>query len=489
MSFQGIHWFRRDLRLTGNVALNENLARSAGRVLGIFIIDRKFLSRDDFCKSRFAHFLDTLLVLRNSLRQKGGELVVFDSSPETVLVETSKFLLAKNPNTKVSISWNRDYEPFARARDQKITNILTACSEVSLHTQRDHLIIEPEELQKPKTGKTNSFYSVFTPFAKKWSSLMGEKEFENRIHQSLSSHELDNSQIDATWVRENKFLPGSQENLLSELRNEIKTSVPIPGAGADFAWSQWLSFARKINSYETERDFPSIEATSKISYYLKNGSITTSRLIANLDLKNPKTTPFIRQLIWREFYYHILWHNPNVETEAYLPDFRNLHWENDNAKWEAWTSGQTGFPIIDAAMRCLLETGTMHNRLRMIVASFLVKDLHIDWRLGEQWFMQNLLDGDLAANNGGWQWAASTGCDAQPYFRIFNPVTQSRKFDAEGFFLRKYLPELRRLSNKEIHDPPKIFAYPTPIINHAAARQETLRMYSNKKRSAPKISS
>jgi deoxyribodipyrimidine photo-lyase len=220
-----------------------------------------------------------------------------------------------------------------------------------------------------------------------------------------------------------------------------------------------------------------VEGTSKMSLYLKNGTITVPQIIAAYELEFLKfkgddgATKYLKELVWREFYYHVIWHWPNAEREAFIQKYRNLQWENDDKLFEAWKAGKTGYPIVDAAMRELLTTGWMHNRARMIVASFLTKDLLVDWRWGEKWFMNQLLDGDLAPNNGGWQWAASTGCDPQPYFRIFNPMLQSERFDAEGTYIRRYIPELKDVPTKEIHNPSsatrKRTGYPEPIVIHA----------------------
>jgi deoxyribodipyrimidine photo-lyase len=234
------------------------------------------------------------------------------------------------------------------------------------------------------------------------------------------------------------------------------------------------SFAHIVDHYVQDRDILDRDGTSDLSMFLKNGSITITQIINHFGLINTKPTPgkvaFLRQLIWREFYFHILWHWPHSETESFNPKYRDLPWENNQEMFSAWTSGKTGYPVVDAAMRQLAATGRMHNRARMIVASFLTKDLLIDWRWGERWFMNQLLDGDLAANNGGWQWAASTGCDPQPYFRIFNPTRQSERFDPDGDYIRRWVPELRDLAAKEIHWPSdslrKSTRYPAPIVDH-----------------------
>jgi deoxyribodipyrimidine photo-lyase len=253
--------------------------------------------------------------------------------------------------------------------------------------------------------------------------------------------------------------------------------VPIPRAGSRAALERLRAFAPRLGDYKQRRDLPAEDGTSRLSIYFKNGSLTSAQVVAALELAaapfgtaTGKST-FLRELAWREFYVHVLWHRPDVETRAFLPRFRALAWENREDWFERWKAGRTGYPIVDAGMRQLAQTGWMHNRVRMIVASFLTKDLLIDWRWGERWFMERLLDGDLGPNNGGWQWAASTGCDPQPYFRIFNPVLQGRRFDPTGAYVRAFVPERRADDAKTIHEPRD------PIVDHATQKQKTLALY------------
>jgi deoxyribodipyrimidine photo-lyase len=243
---------------------------------------------------------------------------------------------------------------------------------------------------------------------------------------------------------------------------------------------------RSLVDYKDRRDYPSVDATSRLSIYFKNGSITPAMVLAETGLEHSEfknkdgPTHFVKEIAWREFYYHVLHHRPEVEHSAFLERYRDLPWENREDWFEAWKQGLTGFPIVDAGMRQLLTTGWMHNRMRMIVASFLTKDLLIDWKWGERWFMEQLLDGDLAPNNGGWQWAASTGCDPQPYFRIFNPKLQSEKFDADGDYIREFVPELREVNLRAIHEPHAhgyVGSYPAPIVEHALQRDKALALY------------
>jgi deoxyribodipyrimidine photo-lyase len=249
------------------------------------------------------------------------------------------------------------------------------------------------------------------------------------------------------------------------------------------AWEALLGFEAKLNDYEASRDYPNVRGTSKLSIHLRYGCLSTAQIIAHLKLvayekKSCSRDVYFSELIWREFYHHVLYHFPHVEKEAFLRQYREIAWANDEEWFAKWKDGRTGFPIVDAGMQELKKTGWMHNRVRMIVASFLCKDLLIDWKWGEQYFMEQLLDGDLAANNGGWQWAASTGCDAQPYFRIFNPWRQSERFDSKAGYIKEMIPSLRTLAPKKCHAPIlDVKSYPEPLVDHRVQREKALKMY------------
>ncbi len=466
----GIHWFRRDLRITGNPALRESFRRHNGRVVGVFFFDKTFLQRPDFSHNRFGFFLKTLAALRQEFLAWGGDLLVLDTPPAHGFAQLFSLLAsAKEPAPK-SVSFNRDYEPFALARDEEVSEFI-AMQGIEVISSRDHLILEPEELKRPDGGT----YQVFTPFAKRWfaaPALMARclaapnerrpKEVFTLRWQSLLGSKLPPDQLQG-------FIDANSKHC----------RVVLPEAGAKVAAQILADFVPKVTKYSIDRDKPSIQGTSKLAMYLKNGSITTSQIFAKLGISSA-TMPFLRQLVWREFYYHVLYWHPEVEKEAFHRKYRALAWQNRSDWFEAWKLGQTGFPLIDAGMRQLLQTGEMPNRVRMVVASFLTKDLLVDWRWGEQWFMQNLLDGDLAANNGGWQWAASTGCDPVPYFRVFNPELQSRKFDPDGAYIKRWLPELASLSSKDVHAPPPLVrpkSYPLPIVNHAVQKELAVALF------------
>ena len=271
------------------------------------------------------------------------------------------------------------------------------------------------------------------------------------------------------------------------------SALPIP-VGMLGAQQLLEDFLPRMHAYKEARDFPGRKGVSYLSVHLRFGTLSIRQLAqlahAQSELGDEGAQTWLSELAWRDFYFMILWHHPHVLTQSFRPEYDNVQWDEAPALWQAWCEGRTGYPLVDAAMRQLLQTGYMHNRLRMVVASFLTKDLGIDWRRGERFFAEHLNDYDLSANNGGWQWAASTGCDAQPWFRIFNPITQSERFDPDGSFIRRYVPELAKLPNKHIHFPaamPPLALqacgvqlgqhYPHPIVNHAAARERTLMRF------------
>jgi len=478
MEKYGIHWFRRDLRIVGNPALYQNIQKHKGRVVGIFFFDSKFLARKDFSHNRFGLFLNTLKELKRDLRNYGGELLVIDALPQEGFKNILNFLSQRPSGLPSMISFNRDYEPFALRRDSKVQKLIHTFTNIELLTNRDHLIIEPHELKK----SNGDYYKIYTPFSKIWLKLFNEKHIQERI--SFSKKFL--NQKDKIFRIKWQSLFGKSDKFQDELdlfikNNNKNLSMTLPEAGFEAALKKLKKFKQNLSKYDQNRNYPFLNATSGLSVYLKNGSISTAFILETL--KPSIKSQFLKEIIWREFYYHILYHQPRVEKEAFIEKYKNIKWENSKKLFNAWKSGMTGFPLIDAGMRQLKTTGCLHNRVRMIVASFLTKDMLIDWRWGEEWFMKCLLDGDLAANNGGWQWAASTGCDAQPYFRIFNPTTQSQRFDQKGDYIRKFVPELAYLSDKEIHQPteenrPK--TYPKPIVCHSEQRKKALRIWKKK---------
>ncbi len=479
----GIHWFRRDLRIEGNAALSANMRKNSGRVLGLFCFDSQFLARPDFSHNRFAFFLKTLQSLRKDLQNCGGDLLIVDEVPEKVFPELFSYWKAQGTNLP-NVSYSRDYEPFAIQRDDKLGAIFKK-NEVEFESFRDHLVIEPTELSK---GKPGEYYQIYTPFAKKWFDIFHSAEFQERISAQAGS--LSGSlkaKLSMSWkdVVEKPFpYVDKLDHFIHE--NAKHVTVQIPDAGRDAVKQSLSVFKRKLNLYKTNRDVPGTEGTSRFSVYFKNGSLTTAQAIYHLQLQKigfkTENGParFLKELVWREFYYHILYHRPDVEHTAFQEKYKKIDWSNNKKWFEKWCAGQTGFPIVDAGMRELNTTGWMHNRVRMIVSSFLIKDLLIDWRWGERYFMEKLIDGDLAPNNGGWQWAASTGCDALPYFRVFNPWLQSQKFDPHGEYIRKYVPELRNVSDKAIHREEEdrgAYGYPEPMVVHSQQKIKAISLY------------
>jgi deoxyribodipyrimidine photo-lyase len=474
-----IHWFRRDLRIAGNTNLRHSWKVSEGRVLGIFCFDSSFLKRSDFSHNRFAFFLKTLIELKKELLAQGGDLLVINEQPQKAFP-----VLFKQIGIPEVFSFGADYEPFSRSRDENLKTIFESFG-VKTHSERDHVIIEPHEVLKDD----KSFYQVYSPYFRRWFEKINTTEVSKRIedqavvnqyYDKLTNNKLENI-FKLKWSAF-KSLP-YQDSLDEFIRENNKSvTIPIPEAGFKVAFERLQKFKYELSNYSEKRNLPYLDGTSRLSIYQKNGSLVSSQIISLLGLQN-KNTQYVKEIAWREFYYSIMYHRPECEKQAYLPQYINLNWENDEQKFERWCEGKTGFPIVDAGMRQLNQTGWMHNRVRMIVASFLVKDLLIDWRWGENYFMKMLLDGDLAPNNGGWQWAASTGCDPQPYFRIFNPWLQAEKFDPECEYIKTYIPELKNLSAKVIHNPEadRGSLYPTPMVQHSEQKIKAIALFKTAK--------
>ncbi len=474
--------------MAGNLALQENWRINEGRVVGVFCFDKEFLSRDDFSVNRFQFFINTLAELKKELQELGSDLLFMDIGPQKAFPKLLKQLKKEERGLPKLMTWGVDYEPFAVKRDAEMETVFADFGVQHL-SLRDHLLIQPHELSK-KTG--DGHYQVYTPFSRRWLQIYQEDEIQDRVkRQKVALKYLEkrlkgsvDKNFSLTWKDLLSDLSAYDSNLDEyQKKNSEKVTIDIPKGGSLEAYKQLKDFAKRISHYGDRRDNPSVDGTSKLSMFLKNGSITVPQIIAYFDFepyqkKKSNKDTFFSELIWREFYYHILRHHPRVEKEAFLEQYKSIRWSNSKKRFQAWKDGKTGFPIVDAGMRQLKTTGWMHNRVRMIVASFLTKDLLIDWRWGEQYFMEELLDGDLAANNGGWQWAASTGCDPQPYFRIFNPWSQSKKFDPDGDYIKEFIPELKDYPVKKLHEP--ILGhdkYPEPIVDHSEQREKALEMY------------
>lgn len=423
-----IFWFRRDLRLKDNAGLYHAL-KSGKKVLPIFIFDSNILDKLPNKADKRLHFIhNTITSLSQDLQKLNSSLHVFHGTPTDVF---------KTLTTKYKIDTvftNHDYEPYAKSRDAQVSELLLE-HDIHLKTFKDQVIFERSEVTKDD----HTPYTIYTPYMKKWRSKLTDFHLKPYPTQ--------------------KYF----KNLLATKPTAIPTLKTLGFIETDADFPPSITPKKIIENYHNTRDFPAQKGTSHLGVHLRFGTISIRQLAAHA-LKTNQT--YLNELIWRDFYMMILHHFPYVTTGAFKKKYDKLKWLNNPQQFEAWKNGQTGYPIVDAGMRELNATGYMHNRLRMITASFLVKHLLIDWRWGEKYFAEKLLDFELSSNNGGWQWAAGTGCDAAPYFRIFNPESQTKKFDPELKYIKKWVPELETLQ------------YPNPIVEHKAARARTLLTYS-----------
>ena len=471
-------WFRRDLRDFDHAALFHALKYS-NEVFCAFVFDREILDPLPHPADRRVEFIHASLnELQAALRQRGSDLIVRHAVARNAIP-----LLAKELGVDAVFS-NRDYEPAAIQRDRAVEQAL-ADNGVSWLQYKDQVIFEQDEILT-QAGKP---FSVFTPY-------------KNACLKQLTAFHVKPYPVDRYGSALAQFrappLPALTE--LGFAGGTLAGLKIMPGMSGGKALFD--DFFSRIDQYRQARDFPAVKGVSYLSVHLRFGTVSIRQLArAAWDGSEPAAGPghacWLSELIWRDFYQQVLWHFPHVVGHAFKQEYRRLEFPNDVHKFAAWCAGRTGYPLVDAAMRQLNHSGYMHNRLRMVAASFLVKDLHIDWRWGERYFAERLIDFDLAANNGGWQWAASTGCDAQPYFRIFNPVTQSQKFDPHGRFIRRYVAELAPLPDQYIHAPwlmPALLQqqcgieigrdYPQPLVDHAAARTVTLALFDQQRTTA-----
>lgn len=420
-------WHRRDLRTNDNAGLFAAL-RKGKNVQPIFIFDKNILDELNEIDQRVLYIYQHISALKKAYQEQGSDLWVFYGEPKSVFKELMK------GHDIDSVFTNRDYEPYAKTRDEEIEKMLND-EDIKFRTLKDHVIFEKNEVLNGEDKP----YKVFTPYMREWKSVLTpfhlksyptEKYFEN-LNQSKDKMELIS---------------------LKEMGFSDEQTQDFPAMEAS---------DKIIKDYENTRDIPSIRGTTRMSLHLRFGTIS----IRELCRQGRKNEKYFNELIWRDFYQMILYHFPESADRSFKPKYDNIPWENNEKHLEAWKNGKTGYPIVDAGMRELNETGFMHNRVRMVVASFLTKHLMTDWRLGEAYFAEKLLDYEMASNVGGWQWAASSGVDAQPYFRVFNPTSQHEKFDPDDKYIKKWVPEYGTSK------------YPEPIVEHKKAREHAIAVY------------
>lgn len=449
-------WLRRDLRLHDHTALAHALINSRSVSL-IFIFDPAIIKNLPSNDRRLSLIWESLEDMDTRLRSSGSAAIhKFHARPETLLPDLLRTLNID------ALFFNHDYEPAAMYRDNSVKRL---CNEIGVQVQsfKDQVIFEKDDVLKDDRTP----YKVFTAYKNKWLT-----EFKNFPPDASRSQAIDTSKIvslktnipQVSKLQDVGFY--TQQNFINGGESEAKK-----------IWKQYS--ASFLNDYDRFRDLPGADHTSHLSPYLRFGNISVRQLINDLSNYNSNgAKTFLSELIWREFFMMILYHFPHVEHQSFNKQFDKVRWLNNEQWFTAWCAGRTGFPIVDAGMRQLNETGWMHNRVRMITASFLVKHLHVDWRWGEKYFAEKLLDYELSSNNGNWQWAAGTGVDAAPYFRIFNPISQSKKFDPDGVYIRRWIPELKELPAKLIHTPSGINHYPPPMIELDKERKVCLDLYN-----------
>lgn len=424
-----IFWFRRDLRLEDNVGFSEAL-KAKHQVLPIFIFDKEILDKLPKDDARVSFIFETLQKMRSQLEEAyDASIAFYYGNPKSIFDN-----LIENYDVQ-SVYTNRDYEPYATQRDTTIHAFLET-NNISFFTSKDQVIFEKNQIVKAD-GKP---YVVYTPFKNKW------KETFNGDYLKASKTKP---------YFKNLISKSNLPNLSLDDMGFEKSDIKVP----DYSATPII-----INNYEETRNFPAIKnGTTRLGPHLRFGTVSVREMMRKAIAEENEV--FWSELIWREFFMQILWHFPHTVDQSFRPKYDRIEWRNNEAEFEKWKNGQTGYPLVDAGMRELNTTGYMHNRVRMLVASFLCKHLLIDWRWGETYFAEKLLDYDLSANVGNWQWGAGSGVDAAPYFRIFNPTTQIEKFDKQHEYIKKWVPELQELS------------YPTPLVDHKMARERCLKVY------------
>lgn len=463
-----LHWFRKDLRLDDNTALSEAVRDAAGDVVPFYSSEPAMLARDGLAATRVRFVLDSLADLAAAIERAGSTLALDHGDAASTVLRAAQ---AARANV---VYWNDEYEPALRARDTAVEHALRGAG-IGVRRFHDRTLVPPDAV---RTG-AGTPYTVYTPYSRTCETL-GVAAPHPAVTR-LAAHEL------------------PRRALATLERLGFHTTQDRWPGGETHARRRLAEFLEHgLAGYATQRDIPASPGTSRLSADLKFGTISPRTIVAAVDAAaaaDPRlrdaAAKYVAEIRWRDFYTHVLFHFPHVESGAFKREYDALRWLGDPRHLDAWREGRTGYPIVDAGMRELAATGHMHNRTRMIVASFLAKDLLLDWRAGERHFMNHLVDGDLASNNGGWQWAASTGTDAQPYFRIFNPTLQGGRYDANGDYVRRWVPELARVPARWIHapweaPPPELAeagvtlgeSYPAPIVDHATQRERAIEMYA-----------
>ena len=476
----GLMWFRRDLRTSDNAALHLAL-RQCAQVHCVFIFDTDILASLPRFDRRVEFIRESLVELDTSLRELSGKfgagLIVRHAVASDEILELASALKVQ------AVFAARDYEPQAIARDAKVQIALAEAGCV-FFTCKDHVIFEGREI----LTQSGTPYGVFTPYKNNWLARVASEDVGTHDSTPLA-HRLEERPAGYRHPVPSLADIGFAVTNLSSLK------IPTGALGGQALFED---FFERMDEYHATRDFPAVKGPSYLGVHLRFGTVSIRQLV-RIALQrqaagSPGAAVWLSELVWRDFYFAILANFPHVASHAFKPEYDAIAWESGphaDALFAAWCKGQTGYPLVDAAMAQINQTGYMHNRLRMVVGSFLVKDLGLDWRWGERYFAEKLNDFDLSANNGGWQWVASSGCDAQPYFRIFNPISQSEKFDSQGKFIRRYLPQLAKLPDKAIHapwlaKPIELQAagltlgvdYPQPVVQHDQARANTLARYA-----------
>ena len=463
-------WFRRDLRDHDHAALYHAL-KSCKAIYCAFVFDTDILDQfDDKADRRVEFIWESVRELQAALRARGGDLIICHGPARREIPALASRLAVS------AVYANRDYEPAAVTRDAAVAEEL-ATQGIAFRQFKDQVIFEGDEV----LSQAGNPYSVFTPYKNAWLKRLTSCHLQPYPVARYAAHLASTA---PSVMPELEAMAFSRTNL-------AELGLPTGMSGASRLLEDFL---QRMDRYHALRDFPAAQGPSSLSVHLRFGTVSV-RALARLAWEHggAGAETWLSELIWRDFYFQILHHHPRIAAgHTFKPEYDRIAYPGGTTMLHAWCAGRTGYPLVDAAMRQLNQTGYMHNRLRMVTASFLIKDLLVDWRRGEAYFAHQLSDFDFSANNGGWQWAASTGCDSQPWFRIFNPVTQSEKFDPQGSFIRKYVPELAACDGKEIHAPWKMpparqqalgvvigSDYPAPIVDHAIQRDRALALYRN----------